>query len=413
MGVSGCGKTTVGEGLAAALGWPFDEGDRYHPPAQRREDVGAHPAAGRRPLALAAGAGRADRRARGGGRRSVLACSSLKRAYRDLLRTGAPRVRFLHLHGDKAVLAGAARRRARAISSRPTCSTRSTPRSSRSGPTRTASWSMWRSSPRRRWRLGARAARARLTAIAPAAAEPLSGRASESPGEAEWRPRSSTARRSRRGCAPASAAAAAALHGRHGVVPGLAAVLVGDDPASAVYVRNKGAPPREAGMHSRGAPPAGHAARGRAARVVARAQRRPGGARHPGAVAVAAADRRSCACIDAIAPEKDVDGFHAVNAGRLAIGPAGARALHAARLPDAAARPARRPRGARGGRRSGARTSSASRWRSCSSRESCTVTVAHSRTRDLAAVCRRAESSSPPSAARGSSPPTGCSRARR
>ena len=33
MGVSGCGKTTVGEALAAALGWPFDEGDRYHPPA--------------------------------------------------------------------------------------------------------------------------------------------------------------------------------------------------------------------------------------------------------------------------------------------------------------------------------------------------------------------------------------------
>lgn len=38
------------------------------------------------------------------GRSSILACSSLKRAYRNLLRTGAPRVRFLHLHGDQAVL---------------------------------------------------------------------------------------------------------------------------------------------------------------------------------------------------------------------------------------------------------------------------------------------------------------------
>ena len=39
------------------------------------------------------------------GRSSIIACSALKRAYRDLLRTGAPRVRFVHLHGERAVLA--------------------------------------------------------------------------------------------------------------------------------------------------------------------------------------------------------------------------------------------------------------------------------------------------------------------
>ena len=39
------------------------------------------------------------------GRSSILSCSSLRRAYRDVLRSGAPRVRFLHLHGDGALLA--------------------------------------------------------------------------------------------------------------------------------------------------------------------------------------------------------------------------------------------------------------------------------------------------------------------
>jgi carbohydrate kinase (thermoresistant glucokinase family) len=105
MGVSGCGKTTVGKGLAAALGWPFDEGDRYHPPANVAKMSAHEPLTDedrwpwlRRLAELIAEHERA-------GQSSVLACSSLKRAYRDLLRTGAPRVRFLHLAGDKAVLA--------------------------------------------------------------------------------------------------------------------------------------------------------------------------------------------------------------------------------------------------------------------------------------------------------------------
>jgi carbohydrate kinase (thermoresistant glucokinase family) len=105
MGVSGCGKTTVGEKLAAALGWPFDEGDRYHPPANVAK-MSAHVPltdADRWPWlqALAELIARHER----AGQSSVLACSSLKRSYRDLLRSGAPRVRFLHLAGDKAVLA--------------------------------------------------------------------------------------------------------------------------------------------------------------------------------------------------------------------------------------------------------------------------------------------------------------------
>lgn len=105
MGVSGCGKTTVGKGLAEALGWPFDEGDRYHPPANIAK-MSAHiplDDADRWPWleSLAEVIAIHDRRRES----SVLACSALKRAYRDVLRTGAPQVRFVHMHGDKAVLA--------------------------------------------------------------------------------------------------------------------------------------------------------------------------------------------------------------------------------------------------------------------------------------------------------------------
>lgn len=105
MGVSGCGKTTVGERLAALLGWPFDEGDRFHPPANIAKMSAGIPLddADREPwLAILADRLRANEAA---GTSSILACSALKRRYRDLLRAGAPRVRFLHLHGDRAVLA--------------------------------------------------------------------------------------------------------------------------------------------------------------------------------------------------------------------------------------------------------------------------------------------------------------------
>jgi gluconokinase len=104
MGVSGCGKTTTGEALAARLGWPFDEGDRHHLPESVRKMAAHVPLedADRWPwLRTLAGLIGGHEAA---GRSSVLSCSALKRRYRDLLRTGAPRVRFLHLHGSRAVL---------------------------------------------------------------------------------------------------------------------------------------------------------------------------------------------------------------------------------------------------------------------------------------------------------------------
>jgi carbohydrate kinase (thermoresistant glucokinase family) len=105
MGVSGCGKTTVGERLAAELGWPFAEGDRYHPEANVEKMSAGIPLTDddRWPWLRALAGWIGEREA--AGESSVLSCSSLKRAYRELLRTGAPRVRFVHLHGDRAVLA--------------------------------------------------------------------------------------------------------------------------------------------------------------------------------------------------------------------------------------------------------------------------------------------------------------------
>ena len=106
MGVSGSGKTTVGEALAAALGWRFVEGDSFHPASNVAKMSAGIPLddVDRRPWLEALAAEIARDEAAGGS--SVVGCSALKRAYRDILRTGAPRVRFLHVHGDRAVLAG-------------------------------------------------------------------------------------------------------------------------------------------------------------------------------------------------------------------------------------------------------------------------------------------------------------------
>ena len=61
MGVSGCGKTTVGKGLAEALGWVFDEGDRYHSPASIAKMSAHIPLDDADRLAVARGARRTDR----------------------------------------------------------------------------------------------------------------------------------------------------------------------------------------------------------------------------------------------------------------------------------------------------------------------------------------------------------------
>lgn len=105
MGVSGCGKSTVGQALAAANGVPFVEGDQFHPEANvAKMSAGVALNDDDRAdwlLALQAQISAAEERGAG----LVVSCSSLKRRYRDLLRQGDPSLRFAHLSGPKELIA--------------------------------------------------------------------------------------------------------------------------------------------------------------------------------------------------------------------------------------------------------------------------------------------------------------------
>ncbi|HEY6090921.1 MAG TPA: gluconokinase [Gemmatimonadales bacterium] len=105
MGVAGVGKTLVGAQLAAALGVPFLEGDQVHPAANVEKMAHGIPLTDEDRLPwLAAIATRivAAKRAATG---IVVSCSALKRSYRDILRSADPDLQFVHLVGDRALLA--------------------------------------------------------------------------------------------------------------------------------------------------------------------------------------------------------------------------------------------------------------------------------------------------------------------
>lgn len=104
MGVAGCGKTSVAEGLAAALGVPMVEGDALHPEANIRKMSAGTPLtdADRWPW-LDAVAHSIDREPADA---VVVTCSALKRSYRDRLRRGSGRrLNFVYLHGTPELLA--------------------------------------------------------------------------------------------------------------------------------------------------------------------------------------------------------------------------------------------------------------------------------------------------------------------
>ena len=101
MGVASCGKTTVGEALAAKLNVQFVEGDKLHPPANVAKMSAGHPLTDedRWPWLAQVGAGLK------GNTGIVASCSSLKKIYRQRIMESAGRpVSFILLNGDKAIL---------------------------------------------------------------------------------------------------------------------------------------------------------------------------------------------------------------------------------------------------------------------------------------------------------------------
>jgi carbohydrate kinase (thermoresistant glucokinase family) len=104
MGVSGVGKTTVGKLLAERLSVEFLEGDQFHPPANIAKMRNGEPLTDedRLPWLEILASELAARRAAGKG--VVLACSALRRRYRDILRDGHDDVDFVFLQADQHVI---------------------------------------------------------------------------------------------------------------------------------------------------------------------------------------------------------------------------------------------------------------------------------------------------------------------
>ncbi|MGN7870931.1 bifunctional methylenetetrahydrofolate dehydrogenase/methenyltetrahydrofolate cyclohydrolase FolD [Paracoccus sp. 22332] len=176
---------------------------------------------------------------------------------------------------------------------------------------------------------------------------------------------------------------------RQGVTPGLAVVLVGEDPASQVYVRNKGRQTVEVGMNSFEHKLPADTPQAELMGLIARLNADP--AVHGILVQLPLPGHLDPeAVINAIDPAKDVDGFHILNVGRLATGqramvpctPLGCLLMLKDRLGDLAGLDAVVV---------GRSNIVGKPMAQLLVKESCTVTIAHSRTRDLAEVCRGAD----------------------
>jgi gluconokinase len=111
MGVSGSGKSTIATALAARLGWTFEDGDKFHPASNVAKMRSGHPLTDedRWPW-LEAIADEIGRVCEAGGH-VVIACSALKRAYRDILVRDRADVRFVFLDGSQALIADRLARR--------------------------------------------------------------------------------------------------------------------------------------------------------------------------------------------------------------------------------------------------------------------------------------------------------------
>jgi carbohydrate kinase (thermoresistant glucokinase family) len=104
MGVSGCGKSTVGQMLAQQLGLPFIEGDTLHPPHNVALMAAGTPLTDADRADWLASIAQRLGRAQAAHQGLVVSCSALKRSYRDLLRATCPGLRLVHLQGSAAQL---------------------------------------------------------------------------------------------------------------------------------------------------------------------------------------------------------------------------------------------------------------------------------------------------------------------
>lgn len=175
----------------------------------------------------------------------------------------------------------------------------------------------------------------------------------------------------------------------HGVVPGLAVVLVGDDPASAVYVRNKLKATAECGLRSFEYKLPATTAEGELVKLVDELNRNP---EVHGILVQLPLPRHLDAAkiLDLIDPDKDVDGLHPMNAGRLACGlpgpvsctPRGSMILIEGVMPDLTGKTAVVI---------GRSNMVGKPMAQLLLKANATVTMAHSKTVDLPAVCRQAD----------------------
>ena len=185
------------------------------------------------------------------------------------------------------------------------------------------------------------------------------------------------------------AQAVATLKAEHGLTPGLAVVLVGEDPASAIYVRSKGEQTHAAGMHSVTHKLAADASEAEVLGLVEELNDDP--AIHGILVQFPVPDHiRQSAILAKISPDKDVDGLTVANAGLLASGLPGLAPC----TPVGCLILLKRALGDLKGKRAvivGRSNLMGKPMAQLLLGADCTVTIAHSRTQDLPGVCREAD----------------------